>query len=57
MDKFNELKVAVEEAEEHAKKFDAGNKAAGTRLRKSMMTIIGTAKAVRLEVQEIKQAE
>ena len=46
----DEVSVAMHEAD----KFSAGNKAAGTRVRKHMQTIKGIAQNIRVEVQETK---
>ena len=46
----DEVSVAMHEAD----KFSAGNKAAGTRVRKHMQTINGIAQNIRVEVQEMK---
>ena len=48
----DEVSIAMHEAD----KFSAGNKAAGTRVRKHMQTIKGAAQSVRKEVQEMKNA-
>jgi hypothetical protein len=37
-----------------ADKFSAGNKSAGTRVRKHMQTIKGIAQNIRVEIQEMK---
>ena len=46
----DEVSIAIHEAD----KFSAGNKAAGTRVRKSMQSIKSMAQDVRVQVQEIK---
>ena len=46
----DEVSIAMHEAD----KFSAGNKAAGTRVRKHMQTIKGIAQNIRVEVQETK---
>ena len=46
----DEVSVAMHEAD----KFSAGNKAAGTRVRKHMQNIKGIAQNIRTEVQETK---
>jgi hypothetical protein len=46
----DEVSIAMHEAD----KFSAGNKAAGTRVRKHMQTIKGIAQNIRVEVQEMK---
>ena len=55
MQKFNQIKDLVNEAEAEAQKFyDKGNKAAGTRLRKAMLEIKNLAHEVRKEVVDMK---
>ena len=46
----DEVSIAMHDAD----KFSAGNKAAGTRVRKHMQTIKGIAQNIRVEVQEMK---
>ena len=46
----DEVSVAMHEAD----KFSAGNKAAGTRVRKHMQNVKGLAQNIRVEVQEMK---
>ena len=46
----------MEQAETETMKFNIGNKAAGTRLRKHMQTIKNAAQDVRKEVQTIKNS-
>ena len=46
----DEVSVAMDEAD----KFSAGNKAAGTRVRKHMQNIKGIAQNIRTEVQHTK---
>ena len=48
----DEVSVAMHEAD----KFSAGNKAAGTRVRKHMQTIKGIAQNIRTEVQHTKNS-
>jgi len=56
MEKYNELLNLVEQVKNDAEKFfNKGNKAAGTRLRKSMQEIKRLAQGVRLQVSEIKK--
>lgn len=58
MDKYNELKAAVEAMEADFKKFyDDGNGAAGTRVRKGMLELKKFADATRKSVQEIKNSK
>ena len=46
----DEVSVAMHEAD----KFSAGNKSAGTRVRKHMQNIKGIAQNIRTEIQEMK---
>ena len=56
MEKYNELLNLVEQVKNDAEKFfNKGNKAAGTRLRKSMQEIKRLAQEVRIQVSEIKK--
>jgi hypothetical protein len=58
MKKFEELKTLVAELEEDVTKFDEkGNKAAGTRVRKSCQEIKNLCQAIRVEVSERKKSE
>ena len=50
------IQEQVEQALLDAVKFDNGNNSAGTRVRKAMQNIKGLAQAVRVEVQEQKNA-
>lgn len=57
MTKFEELKQFVAEMEEDFQKFyDKSNKAAGTRVRKSMQELKQMAQDIRTEVQDMKNA-
>jgi Histone H1-like protein Hc1 len=57
MTKYDELKALVASMEDDFDKFyDKKNKAAGTRVRKGMLDLTTWAKAVRTEVQDIKNA-
>lgn len=56
--RYDELSGILEEAKEDLQKFyEKGNKAAGTRARKSMMSLKKLAHEVRQEIQEIKNEE
>ena len=56
--RYNELLDTVEGAEEDLMKFyEKGNKAAGTRARKSLMKLKKLAHEVRQEIQDIKNEE
>ncbi|WP_299290453.1 histone H1 [uncultured Mucilaginibacter sp.] len=58
MKKFEELKKLIESLEADADKFyNKGNSAAGTRIRKGMQDIKNIAQAIRLEIQDTKNAE
>lgn len=50
MESFEKLKKAVAEAEGDVVKWQGGNKAAGTRVRKAMQDIKGLAQEIRVEV-------
>jgi hypothetical protein len=55
MDKYWNLRKMVEELEQDFSKFyEKGNKAAGTRIRKSMQDIKGLAQEIRTVVQSTK---
>lgn len=55
MDKYSELNSLVESLKDDFEKFyDKKNKAAGTRVRKGMQDLATMAKAIRAEVQSIK---
>lgn len=54
MKKFNELFEVVMSAQDDAEKFEKGNSAAGTRLRKKMQDIKKLAQEVRENVSDIK---
>jgi len=57
MNKFNELKALILEAEIDMDKFaNAGNKAAGTRVRKAMQEIKVSAQELRMDIQNKKNA-
>ncbi len=54
MESFNSIKVLVEGVQADIDKFEAGNKAAGQRIRASMQQIKQCAQQVRKDVQEKK---
>ena len=56
MQEYEELKRLVEQAAEDVAKAEGGNKAAGTRVRKSMQDIKQAAQAVRLKVLQGRAA-
>jgi len=49
---YDQLKALVEQAAEDVAKAQGGNKAAGTRVRKSMQDIKAAAQAVRVKILE-----
>ena len=53
---YNQMLVNLEKGINDLDKFNDGNKAAGTRVRKNMQGIKNLAQQVRLEVQEMKNA-
>ncbi|MBS0186961.1 MAG: histone H1 [Planctomycetes bacterium] len=54
MEAFDKLKKLIADAEEDVLKFDGGNKAAGTRVRKSMQDIKAAAQEIREKVLEAR---
>ena len=54
MDAYDQLVKLVEEAAEDVRKADGGNKAAGTRVRKSMQEIKQSAQSVRVSVLDAR---
>jgi len=58
MEKFSKVKELIASLEADADKFyNKGNSAAGTRIRKGMQDLKNMAQAIRLEVQESKNAK
>ncbi len=56
--RYDELTGILEDAQEDLMKFyEKGNKAAGTRARKAMMSLKDLAHEIRQEIQEIKNTE
>ena len=53
---YNQMLVNLEKGISDLEKFNDGNKAAGTRVRKNMQDVKNLAQQVRLEVQEMKNA-
>ena len=51
---LHNMQEQLAEAIDNARKFDAGNNSAGTRVRKAMQNIKSLAQSVRLEVQAQK---
>jgi hypothetical protein len=57
-ERYGQLTDIIEEAEEDLLKFyEKGNKAAGTRARKSLMELKKLSHEIRQEIQEIKNNE
>ncbi|MCY4001674.1 MAG: histone H1 [Bacteroidetes bacterium] len=54
MNRFDELKTLVDGSEADFSKFQDGNSAAGTRVRKVMLELRNLANTIRKEVQEEK---
>lgn len=54
---YENLKKMVEATAEDVAKAEGGNKAAGTRVRKSMQDIKNAAQAVRKKILEVRSAE
>ncbi len=54
MEDFEALKRIIAEAEEDVRKAEGGNKAAGTRVRKSMQDLKNAAQTVRQKVLELR---
>ncbi len=57
MESFEKLKKAVAEAEADVVKWQGGNKAAGTRVRKSMQDVKAAAQEIREKVLENRDVE
>ena len=57
MEAYDQLVKLVEEAADDVNKADGGNKAAGTRVRKSMQDIKNAAQAVRKKILEVRSSE
>ncbi len=56
MEEFETLKRLITEAEDDIKKAEGGNKAAGTRARKTMQDIKNAAQEIREKVLELSKA-
>ena len=54
MKKFQDLVDIMFSAQEDAEKFEKGNSAAGTRLRKKMQKVKNLAQEIRTEVSDVK---
>ena len=57
MQEYDHLKTLVEEAADDVAKAQGGNKAAGTRVRRSMQEIKNAAQDVRKKILELRSAE
>jgi hypothetical protein len=57
MQEYETLKRLVESAADDVAKAEGGNKAAGTRVRKSMQDIKNAAQEVRKKILEVRSAE
>jgi len=57
MQEYETLKMLVEASVEDVAKAEGGNKAAGTRVRKSMQDIKNAAQAVRKKILEVRSSE
>lgn len=57
MEAYDQLVKLVEEAAEDVRKADGGNKAAGTRVRKSMQEIKQAAQVVRVAVLDARGSD
>ncbi len=55
-DNFTKMKSLMETLVAEYTKFDGGNNAAGTRARKALQEIKGTAQALRVEIQDKKNS-
>ena len=57
MEEYETLKQLVENAAEDVAKAEGGNKAAGTRVRKTMQDVKNAAQDVRKKILEVRSAE
>lgn len=57
MEEFEALKRLIAEAEEDIRKFEGGNKTAGTRARKQMQDIKNAAQDIRVKILDMKKDE
>lgn len=57
MEEYNRLKELVEAAADDVAKASGGNKAAGTRVRKSMQEIKEAAQSVRKKILEVRSEQ
>ena len=54
---YEELRQVIADAEDDVRRAAGGNKAAGTRVRKTMQDVKNKAQALRVQVLENRQAE
>ncbi|MDX1565575.1 MAG: hypothetical protein R3236_09230 [Phycisphaeraceae bacterium] len=57
MEEYQQLKSLVEGVADDLAKAEAGNKAAGTRVRKQMQDIKSAAQAVRVKILELRSSD
>ena len=57
MDEYEQLRELVEAAADDVRKATGGNKAAGTRVRKSMQQVKDAAQTVRKKILEVRAEE
>ena len=57
LEAYNQLKKMVEDAEDDVRRAAGGNKAAGTRVRKTMQDVKNAAQALRVGVLESRHSE
>jgi len=57
VEEFEHLKQLLKDIEEDMMKAEGGNKAAGTRVRKTMQDVKNTAQVVRQKVLELRDTE
>jgi len=57
MDEYDRLRVLVEAVADDIRKATGGNKAAGTRVRKSMQDIKDAAQSVRKKILEVRSQQ
>ena len=57
LEAYEQLKRLVAEVEDDVRKAAGGNKAAGTRVRKSMQDVKNAAQALRVQVLENRESE
>ncbi len=57
LEAYEELKQVIADAEDDVRRAAGGNKAAGTRVRRTMQDVKNKAQALRVKVLENRQAE